>query len=465
MILALLLFAGAPGPAVQEPAAEEPTPAAAMLAAAEELAAQGKYRAAWNKYRNLIRRYRNSPEAAIAARRAGGANGFLGWADLRRSGPSANRVDVVVMGDGYTLDKQDSLDRYARYVPDIFARHEVFGEYIGYFNFLRANVFSAESGIDGYGRDFDTALGAANVNRRSGGHVSVDRAKVMAVLDELPEHDHLAIVFVRGTAPGTGGGGVATIPGRPEGDMLIHEWGHAFAGLADEYSDDVGYTGDPGTSVNVSNDPSPERVPWRHWLEAGVKGVGVYLGAAGRARGAWKPTVRGCAMQNGRSFCVVCREALVLRIYSLVDPIDDCSPPAQPLVLPAGAQPLTASAPLEFRLTVLEPESHRLQVAWWVLPPEEAPPPPRPLGGTFAAGDRRRRGPLAPIPAEPAARTRPGRGGVHRFRLDPDRPPGLYRVVARAWDDTRLPGERHPWVLKDEYGLLESERAWWVRID
>ena len=468
MILSTLLLAAAGAPPQDWGETVDPAVRAQeLLEQAEALASQGKYQSAWNKYRNIRRRYAGTPAGQVAERRVGSANGYLGWAELRRNGPSSNRVDVVVMGDGYEISKQDSLDRYAKYVPDLFERHEVFGEYSRYHNFLRANVFSAEGGIDGYGRDFDTALGSANTNKRSGGNVSVDRERVMAMLDEMPEHDRLAIVFVRGTAPGTGGGGVATIPGRPESDTLIHEWGHAFGGLGDEYSDDVGYTGDPRNSVNVSSDPSPERAPWKHWIDAGVKGVGVYEGAAGRAKGAFKPTVKGCAMQNGREFCVVCREALVLRIYSLVDPIDGCSPEAQPLRRSDdGPQPLPAPGPLEFELTVMQPEEHDLEVRWWVLPEEQAPPEPRSRERRYAPGDRGRRGPLSPLELEPLEQTRGNAKGLHRFRFDPeDWQPGLYRVVARALDDTRMPRERYPWVLRDEEGLLESERAWWVAVE
>ncbi len=43
--------------------------------------------------------------------------------------------------------------------------------------------------------------------------------------------------------------------------------------------------------------------------------------------------------------------------------------------------------------------------------------------------------------------------------------PGRYRVVCRAVDDTRISGDRYPWVLKDDHGLLESERAWWVKVE
>ena len=50
-----------------------------------------------------------------------------------------------------------------------------------------------------------------------------------------------------------------------------------------------------------------------------------------------------------------------------------------------------------------------------------------------------------------------------RFTLPPSRP-GRYRVVCRAVDTTKLRGEKWPWVLSDPHHLLQSERAWWVRV-
>ncbi len=37
-------------------------------------------------------------------------------------------------------------------------------------------------------------------------------------------------------------------------------------------------------------------------------------------------------------------------------------------------------------------------------------------------------------------------------------------VLCRVNDDTRLRGEKWPWVLKDEKDILRSERAWWVVV-
>ena len=55
-------------------------------------------------------------------------------------------------------------------------------------------------------------------------------------------------------------------------------------------------------------------------------GIGVYRGGVGCLKGAWRPNTTTCLMHKGREFCTVCREALVLRIYRYVDPIDGVRP-------------------------------------------------------------------------------------------------------------------------------------------
>ncbi|MEO6710412.1 MAG: M64 family metallopeptidase [Planctomycetota bacterium] len=137
------------------------------------------------------------------------------------------------MGDGYELSHMKAFDKLAGDIPPLFERKEPFHEYWSYFNFLRASLVSGENGVDGFGREYDTALDAKTLNTFAG-HVGIDAARVRMVLEQIPEHDGLAICFVKNGVAGTGGGGFATIGGR-SADTTIHEWGHAFAGLADEY--------------------------------------------------------------------------------------------------------------------------------------------------------------------------------------------------------------------------------------
>jgi hypothetical protein len=253
-------------------------------------------------------------------------------------------------------------------------------------------------------------------------------------------------VFVRGGHLGTGGGGVAVIGGR-EDNTVIHEWGHAFAGLGDEYIDMV-HRGTAGMAPNVSNTEDPQRVPWRHWLDRKAAGIGVYEGAAGMQRGAWKPTTGGCVMEHGRYYCPVCREALVLAIYRRVDPIDVCKPAAGEQLVADRESPVVT-------LDLLQPKTHGLELKAWIF---AAGSEPKLLPETLP--DRSRRGPLPAIqqtPVQSLPSARPRERVTLPFR---SLKPGNYVVVVRVRDDTKVPRDTLPWVLRDERSVLESERRW-----
>jgi hypothetical protein len=187
-------------------------------------------------------------------------------------------------------------------------------------------------------------------------------------------------------------------------------------------------------------------------------------------RGAFKPTSGGCLMESGEFFCPVCREAMILRIYQFVDPIDACTPAPhdrrskEELELPVHG--------LTFTVTPMHPTTHKLEVEWFVLPEARTPQGPsnpdraRARGySARGAGSTRAPGRLPILNAKPErARTLHKTGSseltVHRKGLEP----GRYRVLCRVKDTTQPRGERVPWVLKDTEGLLESERGWWIRV-
>ncbi|MFH0944994.1 MAG: tyrosine-protein phosphatase [Planctomycetota bacterium] len=430
-------------------------------------ALKGRYPQAIKQYEAVSKKYPKTPTGMKAATRTL-PNAFLCWEPVVLNGPSRNRIDVVLMGEGYTLKDMPQFDKIVNGVPLFFEQHKIFGEYYSYHNILRTSLRSEEDGVDKLGEDtFSTILGGRDSGAKQG-QVAVDHDLVMRQLEEIPDHDRYAAVFAKNGTGGTGGAGVATVGGTSYA-TLIHEWGHAFAGLMDEYTTDVGYTGEVESGPNVSNTPDPEQVPWRHWLEADPKHIGVYEGAAGRTEGAWKSNPGGCAMEGGTTFCPVCREQIVLRIYTVVDPIDSCDPPHHVTqaedryaeLLP----PLAAEPQMTFKVEVLKPKSHALEVRWWVLPEQSVPAFPDGPGDGYFFGDRKDRGPLSPIESEPMAQTKPNRKGVHIFTLDTTRlERGRYRVICRVKDTTRMKGEKLPWVLHDPHGLLESERGWWLDV-
>jgi hypothetical protein len=437
-----------------------------LLEQAEARVRAGRFHDARVEYERLAAKFPETPAGLEASSRSK-PSAYLGWSDVVRHGPSKNRVDVVLMGDGYELSHLDAFVDLAADVPPLFQRHATFREYASYFNFLRADLVSADSGVDGFGREYDTALGGHTLGTFAG-HVGIERELVNAALAKIPDTDGLAIVFVKNGVLGTGGGGIATIGGR-DVRTIIHEFGHSFGDLSDEYDTQTSHGGGPARDgINVSATDDEKAVPWAHWIEAKHPGVGVYEGALGRARDAWRPTSTGCVMASAERFCVVCQEALVLALYSHVDPIESETPPATSG--DESTRVVLEREPVTLEVRVMKPATHTLAVAWWVLP-EELPSASgggrdRPREREDVAGRRRaQRGPLAEIVTAPKAKNDGNAAGVHRFVLSrKDLEPGRYRVVCRVEDTTRLRSEKFPWVLKDERDLLKSERVWRLEV-
>ena len=430
----------------------------------------GRYLESVKVYKLLVRKYPDSEVAKVASKRAA-PNAVLGTYPLLEHGPSSNRVDIALMGDGFTIHHQDTFNEWAADIPDVFEQQRLFNEYFSYLNFHAYHVVSDDDNVDGYGREESTALGGLTLNTPEG-HVGVDAELVRAALEFLPEHDGLALVYVRVGVLGSARRGIAAIGGR-SADITIHEWGHSFGDLGDEYARFTHRRENVRNRANVADHENEDELPWAHWIKARAKGVGAYQGAAGQERGAWRPTASGCVMESGEFFCAPCREALVLRIYSLVDPIESVNYPAHPLEHTAI---LKIDGEFEFEVQVMQPKSHNLHVSWWLfsekqleqeLPELVTPPEPldlrynRPL---LARGNRNDRGPLVPIELKPDAFSKIKKSGLHKYKVKAKHlEPGRYRLFCRAKDTTKLSGEKLTWVLRDDQDLLESERAWWIR--
>lgn len=420
------------------------------LIKAEKLVSKGSYTAAVSAYRRIAKRYKGTTAAALAESRTE-ETAYLGQSDVLRNGPSENRVDIVIMGDGYRLQDQNDFDDVAKAIPDAMAKNKLLGEYAKYHNYLKANLRSKDQGVSGYGRDKQTALGG-HILKTVQGHVAVQTSQVRRYLQEFDIHDGLVIAVVKAGSLGTGGGGIACIGGRADKTM-IHEWGHAFGELSDEYTTFTGHRGAARNSINISTSEDPEKAPWAHFIAKKIPGVGTYRGGAGRLKGAWRPTASGCVMQSGEHFCPVCREALVLKIHRFVDPIDGHEPEL--------GKELKGRRKFDFEVVMMEPATHNLAISWWLLGPKEhIRPAPR---GPFR--DRRKRGPLQKIAARPdrylhnSGRTR------QRFPVDTRKfEPGVYQVVCRVEDRAKPGGQQYPWVLKDPQQLLWSERVWEIEV-
>lgn len=299
---------------------------------------------------------------------------------VRNSGPTANRVDLVIMGDGFTA-AQIASGQYAATIEQQVQRlfgQEPYLEYGAFFNVHRIDVTSAQAGADHPERGVyvDTAL---NGSYSCGFPVPIQRlicvstTNVNAVLSRtaLPaDARDLILVIVNDTEYGGSGGAVAVASlHRDVTELVLHENGHTFANLADEYNygPPACRTTEPG-SANATRETRRDFIRWRHWIDpstpiptgGSATGVpGLYEGAVYCASGAYRPTFDSKMRSLGRPFEAINTEQHIRSIYNRVSPIDGWSPTSAALTVTRGV-------PNYFSVAVPAPRTHALAINWYV---------------------------------------------------------------------------------------------------
>jgi hypothetical protein len=180
------------------------------------------------------------------------------------SGPSANRIDLVFMGDGYTnAEREKFFTDMQRLVDDMF-RSNTFGSYLPVFNVHAVFRASEESGIGRNDIPKKTAYKLARQGVTLRAIFPGDLASIRASCRAAPGCDY-PIVIANDPYYGGLGGEVAISTSSPTSGTVVlrHELGHNFGRVGEEY-DGGGYFGANFTS-------SFENPTWRHWLTMGIK--------------------------------------------------------------------------------------------------------------------------------------------------------------------------------------------------
>jgi hypothetical protein len=262
-----------------------------------------------------------------------------------RNGLPSNRVDIVFAGDGYRSSEIETTysDHVAALTNYMFSGDllsQPFGRYKNFFNVHQVNVVSAESGADDPSTNTfrDTALDASylwdGVTQRL---LYVNEFKAHPVIagalsgtadPETIYSDEMVFISVNDTQYGGGGGKYAVYAGgNPASfELALHEMGHAFARLADEY--DYGgftprYDGPEPSEPNVTTDPTGAK--WAHWIgyeQPGIGTIGAYEGGYYHEFGIYRPSLNSKMRSLDQPFDAISREQFILRIYDYVDPID-----------------------------------------------------------------------------------------------------------------------------------------------
>ena len=255
------------------------------------------------------------------------------------NGDPSNRINIVIIGDGYTESELASKFRSdANILVDyLFTSGKIsepFNAYSDYFNVYSIDIVSAQSGADRPldGITVDTAL---NASFSWGGGperlLSIDsnlaNRAVSAALEGTNISADMKICIVNTTKYGGAGGEWAVSYSTDNYDIALHEIGHSYADLADEYyAPDKKYSGVEPSEVNVTTDNSGAK--WAQWLgyDDGTLGeIGAFEGGRYYGEGIWRPTVNSKMNGLDNPFDAIAQEAFVLQFYTDIDHANDYS--------------------------------------------------------------------------------------------------------------------------------------------
>lgn len=256
---------------------------------------------------------------------------------LRKNGDPKRAIDVAILAEGYTGDQMDIFYEDAERAVKAILSHEPFKSRENDFNFVAVATPSDESGVSvprfgewrrtSFGSNFDTFYSDRYLT--TGNVFDIHEA-----ISHVP-YEH---VIILANCPVYGGGGIynsytLTTTGHDFYEpVVVHEFGHSFGGLADEYF----YEGDvmedsypfdvepwePNITTMADFDSkwkcllkegTPVPTPREDWKKYPV---GVFEGGGYSFKGVYSPADR-CRMRDNEwhSFCPVCRSAL----NSLID--------------------------------------------------------------------------------------------------------------------------------------------------
>lgn len=260
--------------------------------------------------------------------------------DIVKNGDPAKKVDIAILAEGYTASEmQDFYDDAAKVSGYLFDT-EPFKSEKANFNIHAVFVPSEDSGTDVPGEHiykntyFNTSYYTFDVPRYL---TTADMRTVYDAAASVP-YDQ---IYVLVNTERYGGGGfynfvtICTADNELTPKIIVHEFGHGFAGLGDEYyNSEVAYEDfynleiepwEPNITTLVDFDkkwknmvdkntpiPTPRKDKYKNT-------IGVYEGGGYMAKGIYSPYI-DCRMNTNEAegFCPVCQEAIrkVIRFYS-----------------------------------------------------------------------------------------------------------------------------------------------------
>lgn len=342
---------------------------------------------------------------------------------FQNAGRADNRINYIIVGDGYTQELLET--EYIDHIENMLEHEDgMFGDigepyrrYRNFINICGLLVASQDACVD----DLDTGLqcetpfngngdDASRLGRVDGGAV---RDRVGSMLPDSIDADWIAVTINAGADNWWNSGGSIMVwnggfqPSSRAASVALHEGGHSFHRLADEYD---GTSGNCSSAPEVNVSTNGDGADWSEWLgfdhNPGSGMHGSYEGARYCNSGVYRPTDNSEMNLLPDYFNMPSIQKMIHDFYEIVRPIDAHTDNASTLVDPAVLQ-----------VKVVDPEV--LAIEWSV-------------DGAIQTGET---GPCFDVNALA---------------------PGEHTVEARAYDDTE-------WV-RDDRADLEQTVSWAVVV-
>jgi hypothetical protein len=248
------------------------------------------------------------------------------------SGDPSTNVDLVFIAEGYTAAEMTKFRDDVKKMADILFAEAPFRDYKDKFNIYAVEAASAESGTDipGERSYVNTAVNSSFYTFDTDRYLTTQDIKSVNDFAALVPHDNIIVLI---NSNKYGGGGVynyysgTTVGHSYSAKVFIHEFGHGFAGLADEYyTSDVAYDEfyplnvepwEPNITTRVNFDSKwkamiAKDTPVPTPADDKYKNVtGLFEGGGYSAKGIYRPEI-DCRMKSNstKGYCTVCQEAV-----------------------------------------------------------------------------------------------------------------------------------------------------------
>lgn len=250
---------------------------------------------------------------------------------LLKSGSAEEKIDVAIVAEGYTASQAELFYADAQKAVNAILAHEPFKTYANRFNFVAVAAASKDSDVsvpkEGIWRN--TTLSSHFSTFYSDRYLTTLHQRDLHNLLAAIPYEHIIILANTDTY---GGGGIynaytlTTAHHAAFEPVVVHEFGHSFGGLADEYYYDDQYE----NYYSSDTEPWEQNLTTLHdfsqkWQDMLPKhtpiptapntkrmdNIGVYEGGGYMSKGVFR-AYQDCRMKTNecKAFCPVCQRAI-----------------------------------------------------------------------------------------------------------------------------------------------------------